>query len=286
MTDASIVPSIDTRYSSANLEKSTRIQSRQFTQITFAAMLSGLLVAMIGEKIAPESLSDLQAVLLSFGVPAFGLIVAAWVGHQDYMIGLLDSYCVALERFGSSSSGNTEAAANASPARKVPCWHELAAGWLSRGMMCRYWSVNAFGLVLLGTSLPNTLILYKSGHKQFAGFLLALLFTMTFILRAVLIPTVQPPMLRFKYHIMTALIAIGASALWIITLRLNDSEPPNKRLDYFYAIGAVSCFVSIVTLALYMYFERRRYLIVFYSEYDMTRGEFSVQDTKLIGRKT
>src|SRR4051812_21786815 len=108
-----IVPSVESRYTAANDEKSGRIQARQLVQITFAAMLSGLITVLSSGGLTISEIGDFQALVLSVGPPMLGLIAASWVGHQDLLVGLLDSYCHALEQYGRKSLQNP---------LEVPCW--------------------------------------------------------------------------------------------------------------------------------------------------------------------
>jgi hypothetical protein len=199
-----LVPSIDQRYASANTEKSARIQSRQTVQYTYTIIISGFVAFLAGEKnVNLKEIGDLSTLLIGTGGALFGLVFAAWIGHQDLMIGLLDSYCLALEDFGAMISKEHLPS-------KVPSWHNKDGKmWLSRGFSARFWSNHAFGLVLLATSLPNVIILYDNGYKEFALTLFISLLVFTLSIRFYIMPRKHLESLKWKYRSATIFLTIA-----------------------------------------------------------------------------
>lgn len=274
-TPPALIPSIDQRYGSANIEKSGRIQSRQTVQFTYTVIISTFVAFLAsGEKLNLSQIGDLEAVLLTAGVALFGLVFAAWIGHQDLMIGLLDSYCLALERYGERLSPPP-------PHEKVPCWHNPMSGWLAIGFVARFWSNHAFGLVLLGTALPNSIILFANGHKERALELFALLLTFTFLIRFIIMPRHHLSQLKWKYR--TADCIFIAAILLVLLIRffgVNPEQVDNPKLHYPYYIGSASLFLSCCTVAMYLWFERKRCLIYYVGKYDTATGVFAYKERR------
>jgi FtsH-binding integral membrane protein len=268
------VPSIDQRYGSANIEKAARIQARQLVQMSFTLLLSGLVAAMLGAKFPLDASDarDIHHVLLGIGVPVFGLVVTAWVSYQDYLIGLLDAYCMALEVFGREW-------APAGP--KAPAWHDPKLPWYSSGYACRFWANNAFGVVLLATSLPSTIVIYYSGHKREAVFLLAVLFLVALLLRAFLIPRGRRSDLRVKQHCVSALLAGGCAVFGYFSLTLRKAEFHNPKLDYYLFVGALGILVIAGAISLFIFIERKRFVLMTYSRYDPNEGSFIIDYDEL-----
>jgi hypothetical protein len=266
-----LLPSIDQRYASANAEKSARIQSRQTVQYTYTIIISGFVAFLAGEKnVNLKEIGDLSTLLISTGGALFGLVFAAWIGHQDLMIGLLDSYCLALEQYGEVISAEK-------PSCRVPSWHNKnSTMWLARGFSARFWSNHAFGLVLLATSLPNVIILYDNGYKRFSLLLFICLLLFTLSIRFYIMPRKHLHTLKWKYRSATIFLAIS---ILIVTgallFAINPVEPMNPRLNYPFAIGIVSILVSAATLTLYMWFERKRCLIFYDGSYDLEKCVFT-----------
>jgi|GEM_PF-5177414 len=269
-------PSLDVRYTAANLEKGARVQARQFVQITFTAMLATLITLMMQSRESLEKFTDLQALALSGGSAVFGLVVAAWVGQQDFLIGLLDSYCRELEAFGERD----RPASDGETTRKVPCWHQPDRGWISRGFDSRFWINNAFGLILIGTALPNTTLLYMTNHRQFATLLLGFLFVCSFVLRIQCIPRIVERKVKTKYFIVSSLLILSALILAALSFQVKD-QPVGANYDYHQMVGSVSCMISVGTIALYVWFERKRCRVLFAGRYDEISGVFSIDPARL-----
>lgn len=263
-----IHPSIEQRYASANIEKSSRIQSRQTVQFTYALIISGTVALLAGDKADVKNFGDLQALLLSAGVAMFGLVFAAWIGHQDLMIGLLDSYCLALEQYAAQF-------VNAPAYPRIPSWHDRKSGWLAKGFTARFWSNHAFGLVLLGTALPNIIIVFENGYKDFALSLFAGLLCFTFVIRFWVMPRRHTTELKWKYRAASVFLALTMLAVGVAFFAIHRQEPSNNNFHYPYVIGSVSICLSAATLALYLWFERKRCLIFYYGAFDFKTGKFS-----------
>ncbi len=266
-----IVPSIDQRYASATIEKSSRIQSRQaLVQFSSAVLISGLTSLLALDTRQLREIADTSALMLSAGVALFGLVVTAWIGHQDVMISLLESYCQALEQYGK------RLAAAPTDGDRVPCWHDRRSGWSASGFVARFWSDHAFGLVLLATAMPNAIILYENGYKEFALCLLSALLVLTFQIRFFVIPRVHLQNLKWKYNAVSVCFVLAIIVVMgSLFLKITPNLPTNARFHNPYLIGLTSTMLSAATLASYYWFERKRCLIFYFGSYDFQTGEFS-----------
>ncbi len=243
-----IVPSIESRYTAATLEKCSRIQARQIVQLTYIS-LSGPLVATLlsgGFYLIPQ-LSDYAAFVLAVGVPCVAAIFAAWCGNQDSVIALLDSYCRRLEEFGAELTGRDDA----------PRWYGPQHPWFPASVIGRNWSHVAFGVALFGASLPGTLIIYLIDFKrdaiaaQFAIVLLGLAY------RLWRLPAALQPLNRLRYHVVTGVLVLALAAIAMIFFYVTP-RPVEHRINYPHHILVFSAIASLLPLAIYLEFERRR----------------------------
>ena len=133
--------SLSARYTGAWSEINARLMSRQnvnmqFTTVTLTA--TSLCLTLYKENIY-EWLINAMAISLIVFVWAFAL----WIRHNDSIIGLLSSFCKALEL--AEDPNNT---------RGIPAWHTDVQEWITMARNFRIYSDYASNLVAFVACIP------------------------------------------------------------------------------------------------------------------------------------
>lgn len=242
------VPSVDSRYMAATLEKCARIQARQLVQVTSIASAATLVAALLAGKLDSALLSNYMTLVLAVGPPCVASIFAAWCGNQDSVIALLDSFCRRLEEVGETSSGQTN----------LPRWYDPKQQWFGPSVIGRYWSHVAFGFALFAASMPGTLIMYMIGYKESAISAQIFIAIAVLVHRSFRIPVPNQRSFRIRRLAVTAVIVIAMMTMGLILSNVSAKDPVANLITHPHYILAVSTIVSIMPVSILIEFERRR----------------------------
>jgi hypothetical protein len=242
------IPSIDSRYTAATLEKCARIQARQAIQLTYIVISTTMVAALLSGKLEITQLGNYATFVLTVGIPCVAAIFAAWSGNQDSVIAMLDSYCFKLEDYGAAKSG----------CKDVPRWYDFHNHTFDPSLIGRYWANVAFAVALSGSSLPGTLIIYLIGFKREAILAQILLLACVLVYRYVRVPPSRQPGVTTRYHAVTISFFVVLTAMLLIASHVTGRVRLENNLDYPEHILVSSTLASFFPLAIHIEFERRR----------------------------